>query len=57
MSYYLDIGDFFYTKKILRPKNQIWENRFLGLNFFSDFGAQIGQQHIFIILQDGQTPH
>ena len=44
-------------KKILRPKNQIWENRFLGLNFFPDFGAQIGQQHIFIIWQDGQTPH
>ena len=47
----------FLHKKILRPKNQIWENRFLGLKFFPDFGAQIGQQHFFIIWQDGQTPH
>ena len=46
----------FLHKEILRPKNQIWENRFLGLNFCPDFGAQIGQQHIFIIWQDGQTP-
>ena len=47
----------FLHKKIVRPKNQIWENRFFGLKFFPDFGAQIGQQHIFIIWQDGQTPH
>ena len=44
-------------KKILRSKTQIWENLFLGLKFFPDFGAQIGQQHIFIIWQDAQTPH
>ena len=57
VSYYLDIGDFFYTKKFYGPKTKIWGNRFLGLKFFSDFGAQIGQQHFLIIWQDGQTPH
>ena len=57
VSYYLDIGKFFYTKNFYGPKTQIWENRFLGLKFFPDFGAQIGQQHIFIIWQDGQMPH
>jgi len=57
VSYYLDIGNFFCTKKIYGPKTQIWENCFLGLKFFPDFGAQIGQQHFFIIWQDGQTPH
>ena len=57
VSYYLDIGKFFCTKKFYGPKTKIWENRFLGLNFFPDFGAQIGQQHFFIIWQDGQTPH
>jgi hypothetical protein len=43
-------------KKILWPKNQIWEYCFLGLKFFPDFGAPIGQQQFFIIWQDGQTP-
>jgi len=57
VSYYLDIGNFFYQKKFYGPKNQILENRFLGLTFFPDFGTQIGQQHIFIIWQDDQTPH
>ena len=57
VSYYLDIGKFFYTKKFHGPKTQIWENRFLGLKFFPDFGAQKCQQHFFIIWQDGQTPH
>ena len=57
VSYHLDIGNFFLHKKFLRSKNQIWENRFLGLKFFPDFGAQICQQHIFIIWRDGQTPH
>jgi hypothetical protein len=57
VSYYLDIGNFFYTKKFYGPKTQIWEYLFLGLKFFPDFGAQICQQHIFIIWQDGQTPH
>ena len=57
VSYYLDIGKFFCAKKFYGQKTQIWENRFLGLKFFPDFGAQIGQQHFFIIWQDGQTPH
>ena len=57
VSYYLDIGNFFCTKFFYGPKTQIWENRFLVLKFFPDFGAQIGQQHFFIIWQDGQTPH
>ena len=57
VSYYLDIGNFFLTKKILRSENQIWENRFLGLKFFPDFGAQIGQQQFFINWQNSQTPH
>ena len=29
----------------------------MGLKFVPDFGAQIGQQYIFIIWQDGQMPH
>ena len=57
MSYNLDIGNFFYTQKILRTKNQIWENSFLGLPFCPDFGAQSGQKQFLIIWQDGQTPH
>ena len=57
VSYYLDIGKFFYTKKFHGPKMQIWENRFLGLNFFPDFGAQKCRQQFLIIWQDGQTPH
>ena len=57
MSYYFDIGNFFYAKFFLRSKNQIWENCFLGQNFFPDFDAQIGLQQFFIIWQDGQTPH
>ena len=57
MSYYLDISNFFFTKKNFQPKNQIVENRFLGLNFFPDFWTQIGQQHFFIIWQENQTPH
>ena len=47
----------FWPTKNLRSKKQIWENLFLGLKCFPDFGAQIGQQQIFIIWQDGQTPH
>ena len=57
VSYYLGIGNFFLQKIVLRSKNQIWENRFLDLNFFPDFEAQIGHQHFFIIWQDGQTPN
>ena len=57
MSYYLDIGNFFAQNFFYGPKTQIWENRFLGLKFFPDFGAQIGQQHFFIIWQDAQKPH
>ena len=57
VSYYLDISKFFDTKKFHGPKTQIWEYLFLGLKFFPDFWAQICQQHIFIIWQDGQTPH
>ena len=47
----------FLPKKMLWSKNQIQENRFLGQIFFPDFGAQIIQQHFFIIWQGGQTPH
>ena len=47
----------FLPKKNLRSQNQIWENHFLGLQFFPDFGAQIGQQNFFIIWQDGQMSH
>ena len=57
VSYYLDIGNFFCPKKFYGPNTQIWENCFLGLKFFPDLGAQIGQEQIFIIWQDGQTPH
>jgi hypothetical protein len=53
VSYYLDIGKFFCTKKFYGPKTQIWGNRFLGLKIFPALGAQIGQQQIFIIWQDG----
>ena len=57
VSYYLVIGNFFCTKFFYGPKTPIWEKRFLVLKIFPDFGAQIGRQHIFIIWQDGQTPH
>jgi len=57
VSDYLDIGKFFCAKKFYGQKTKIWENRFLGLKLFPDFGAQIGQQQIFIIWQDGQTPN
>ena len=57
VSYYLDIGNFFCTKKFYGSKTQILGNGFLGLKFFPDLWAQIGQQQIFIIWQDGQTPH
>ena len=46
----------FLPKKIIQPKIQIWENRFLGQHF-PDFETQIGQQHFFIIWQDAQYLH
>ena len=57
VSYYLDIGNFFCTKNFYGPKTKFGKIVFLGLKFFPDLGAQIGQQQIFIIWQDGQTPH
>ena len=57
MSYYLNIGNFFNNKKIDVPKTKLGKIGFWAQFFFPDFGAQIGQQHFFIILQDGQTPH
>ena len=44
-------------KKNSRLENQILGNCVLGLNFFSDFGAQIEQPHFLIIWQDGQMPY
>jgi hypothetical protein len=57
VSFYLHICNFFYTKNFHGPKTKFGKIGFLGLKFFPDFSAQIGQQQFFIIWQDGQTPH
>ena len=56
VSYYLDIGNFFYQKKITVQQPNL-RKLFLDLKFFPDFEAQIVQQHFLIIWQDGQTPY
>ena len=48
--------NFFLPNFFLWSKKPNLGKLFLG-PFFPDFGAQIGQQHFFIIWQDGQTPH
>jgi hypothetical protein len=46
-----------FTQKIFTVQKPNLGKLFLGLKFFPDFGAQIGQQQFFIIWQDGQKPN
>ena len=47
----------FFTQKNFTAQKPNLGKSFFGPKIFPDFGAQIDQQHFFIIWQDSQTPH